>query len=83
MSDQTRDGRRLKLLCVVDEFTRECLALEVRRIFRAKDGLVVLAMIIALRGAPAHLRSDNGPEIVALVVQAWLKAHALRSESVV
>jgi len=77
VSDQTSDGRRLKFLCVVDEFTRECLALEVRRSFRAKDVIAVLAGLIALRGAPAHLRSDNGPEFVAKAVQAWLKSHAV------
>jgi transposase InsO family protein len=52
VSDQTSDGRRLKLLCVVDEFTRECLALEVRQSFRPKDVIVVLAMLTAQRGAP-------------------------------
>lgn len=77
VSDQTTDGRRLRFLCVVDEFTRECLALEVRRSFRAKDVIVVLASLIAQRGAPAHLRSDNGPEFVAQAVQAWLNAHAV------
>ena len=73
VSDQTREGRRLKYLCVVDECTRECLALAVRRSFRAKEVLAVLAGLIAQRGAPAHLRSDNGPEFVAKAVQAWLK----------
>jgi transposase InsO family protein len=77
VSDQTSDGRRLKFLCVVDEFTRECLALEVGRSFRAKDVIAVLAGLIAQRGAPAHLRSDNGPEFVAKAVRAWLKAHAV------
>lgn len=77
VSDQTSEGRRLKLLCVVDEFTRECLALEVRRSFRAKDVIAVLMALIALRGAPVHLRSDNGPEFVAQAVQAWLKAQAV------
>jgi transposase InsO family protein len=77
VSDQTNDGRRLRFLCVVDEFTRECLALEVRRSFRGKDVIAVLAGLVALRGAPAHLRSDNGPEFVAKAVQVWLKAHAV------
>ena len=67
----------MKFLCVVDEFTRECLALEVRRSFRAKDVIAVLAVLIAQRGVPAHLRSDNGPEFVALAVQAWLKVRAI------
>ncbi len=77
VSDQTMDGRRLKFLCVVDEFTRECLALEVRRNFRAREVIVVLAGLIAQRGSPAHLRSDNGPEFVAQAVQDWLKAQAV------
>ena len=75
VSDQTREGRRLKYLCVVDEYTRECLALAVGRSFRAKEVIAVLAGLIAQRGAPAHLRSDNGPEFVAVAVQAWLKEH--------
>jgi len=77
VSDQTSDGRRLKFLCVVDEFTRECLALEVRRSFCGKAVIAVLAGLIAQRGAPAHLRSDNGPEFVAQAVQVWLKAQAV------
>ncbi len=77
VSDQTTDGRRLKFLCVVDEFTRECLALAVRRSFRAKDVIAVLAGLIGQRGCPAHLRSDNGPEFVAKAVQAWLKGNAI------
>jgi putative transposase len=77
VSDQTSDGRRLKFLCVVDEFTRECLALEVRRSFRAAEVITVLAALRAQRGAPAHLRSDNGPEFVARAVQVWLKAQAI------
>ncbi|HPY30160.1 MAG TPA: integrase core domain-containing protein [Verrucomicrobiota bacterium] len=75
--DPTREGRRLKFLCVVDELTREGLALAGRRRFRAKDGIGVLAELIAQRGVPAHLRSDNGPEFVALAVPAWLKANAI------
>jgi transposase InsO family protein len=77
VSDQTTDGRRLKFLCVVDEFTRECLALEVGRSFRAREVIAVLVGLIAQRGAPAHLRSDNGPEFVAQAVQVWLKANAI------
>lgn len=77
VSDQTSDGRRLKFLCVVDEFTRECLALEVGRRFRAQEVIAVLVGLIALRGAPEHLRSDNGPEFVAQAVQAWLKDHTI------
>jgi putative transposase len=70
--DQTADGRRLKLLPVVDEYTRECLALEVQRRMEAQDVIGVLEYLFAVRGAPAYLRSDNGPEFVARRVQAWL-----------
>jgi putative transposase len=70
--DQTEDGRRLKLLAVVDEFTRECLTLEVERCMEATDVIGVLEYLFALRGAPQYLRSDNGPEFVARRIQAWL-----------
>lgn len=77
VSDETRDGRRLKFLVVEDEFTRECLAIEVRRSFRACDVRRVLEGLIAERGAPAHLRSDNGPEFIAKELQAWLAGQAM------
>jgi len=70
--DRTDDGRRLKFLTVVDEFTRECLALPVARRFTAQDVIAVLAELVAERGAPAFIRSDNGPEFIALAVRAWL-----------
>ena len=70
--DQTEDGRRLKLLPVVDEFTRECLTLEVARHMEAQDVIGVLEYLFALRGAPGYLRSDNGPEFVAQRIKAWL-----------
>ena len=72
--DQTSDGRRLKLLPVVDEFTRECLAIEVERRLTARDVVATLAYLFELRGAPAFVRSDNGPEFVAGAVRAWLEA---------
>ena len=71
--DQTADGRRLKLLPVVDEFTRECLAIEVERRLTARDVVATLKYLFELRGAPAFVRSDNGPEFVAGAVKAWLK----------
>jgi transposase InsO family protein len=70
--DQTADGRRLKLLAVVDEFTRECLTLEVERRMEAQDVMGVLEALFAVRGTPRHLRSDNGPEFVSRRIQAWL-----------
>ena len=73
LTDRTEDGRQLKLLVVIDEFTRECLAIEVGRTFTARDVILTLQYLFALRGAPRHLRSDNGPEFVAQKVQSWLK----------
>ena len=71
--DETSDGRRLKLLPVVDEFTRECLAIEVERRFTAADVVATLRYLFELRGPPRFVRSDNGPEFVAQAVKAWLK----------
>jgi putative transposase len=61
----------------VDEFTRECLALEVRPSFRAQEVIGVLPELVGRRVVPAHLRSDNGPEFVAKAVEAWLEARAI------
>jgi transposase InsO family protein len=74
VTDQTSDGRRLKLLPVVDEFTRECLAIEAERSLTAGDVVNTLRYLFELRGAPKYIRSDNGPEFVADAVKAWLKA---------
>jgi transposase InsO family protein len=70
--DQTSDGKRLKLLPVVDEFTRECLAIEAERHFTAGDVVATLKYLFELRGAPAFIRSDNGPEFVARIVREWI-----------
>jgi putative transposase len=71
--DQTSDGRRLKILVVVDEYTRECLALEVERCMEAVDVIEVLRKIIAMRGAPENIRSDNGGEFIAEAVREYLE----------
>lgn len=72
IEDRTEDGRRLKLLPIVDEFTRECLTIEVERNMTAQDVMATLRYLFELRGAPAYLRSDNGPEFIAQAVRAWL-----------
>jgi transposase InsO family protein len=72
VAGQTEDGRMLRFLSVVDEFTRESLALEVERSMGAAEVVAVLAMLIAERGAPELLRSDNGGEFIARSVQRWL-----------
>jgi transposase InsO family protein len=72
--DRTEDGRPLKWLSVVDEFTRECLALEARRSFKSDDVLDVLSELFVVRGVPKHIRSDNGPEFIAKAIRAWLES---------
>lgn len=71
VSDRTADGRPLRMLVVLDEFTRECLAIEVGRSCRGEDVAAVLDELTAIRGAPGHLRSDNGPEFVSKAVKRW------------
>ncbi|NQY41717.1 MAG: IS3 family transposase [Henriciella sp.] len=69
---RTTDGRPLRMLVVVDEYTRECLAIDVARTLRSDDVLERLAWLMATRGVPGHLRSDNGPEFTATAVRNWL-----------
>jgi putative transposase len=72
VADRTEDGRQLKMLVVIDEFTRESLAIEVARSFRAKQVVEVLQYVFSVRGTPEFIRSDNGPEFVAREVRRWL-----------
>lgn len=70
--DRTRDGRTLKLMVVMDEFTRRCLAIHVARRIRSKEALEVFAELMTRHGVPEHVRSDNGPEMVAEELRNWL-----------
>ena len=70
--DRTQDGRPLKWFTLIDEFTRECLALEVARGMTGSIVTAILAEVIRQRGAPKHIRSDNGPEFIAKCVRAWM-----------
>ena len=70
--DRTADGRPLRILAIVDEYTRECLSLDVARRLRSDDILARLAQLFVERGPPTYLRSDNGPEFTATVVREWL-----------
>jgi putative transposase len=72
--DRDERGRPLKWLSIVDEFTRECLALEVGRSFKSADVLDVLRELFIIRGVPAHIRSDNGPELIAVAIRGFLEA---------
>ena len=69
--DATEDGRELKFLNVVDEFTREALAIEVERSIDAEETVAVLKRLATERGAPANIRADNGPELTAAVLREW------------
>lgn len=71
--DRDENGRPLKWFSVVDEHTRECLALEVERSMTARDVIDVLAQVILIRGAPLHIRSDNGPEFIASAMRRHLE----------
>ena len=70
--DYTTNGTQLKWLTVVDEFTRECVALKVSRSIKADDVINTLCELIAARGVPNHIRSDNGPEFIAKAIGKWL-----------
>jgi transposase InsO family protein len=69
--ERTQDGRPLKMLTVVDEYTRECLAIAVHRRLRSQDVQEILAELFLLRGCPTHIRSDNGPEFIARMLRQW------------
>ena len=69
---RTHDGRKFRILAIIDEASRECVALLVARRIRSADVLAILAQLFILRGPPAHIRSDNGPEFIATAVKGWL-----------
>jgi len=70
--DRTDDGRSIKILTVIDEFSRECLAILADRHIKADDVLYCLADLFIEHGVPEHIRSDNGPEFTAKAVRNWL-----------
>jgi transposase InsO family protein len=76
---RTHDGRKFRMLNVLDEFTRECLAIRVDRKLKAADVIDVLSDLFILRGVPAHIRSDNGPEFIAKSVQSWIASVGART----
>ena len=72
MVSRTADGRAFKLLTILDEYTRECLAIAVQRRITSQDVIDHLFDLLVLRGIPEHIRSDNGPEFTAREVRRWL-----------
>jgi putative transposase len=77
--DLTEDGRRLKMMPVVDEYTRECLSIDVERSITAEDVVDTLASLFRSRGEPAFIRSDNGPEFIAKAVKQWLDLSGVKT----
>jgi putative transposase len=65
VEDRTYDGRKFRMLCVIDEFTREALTIRVKRRLNSTDVLETLADLMILRRPPDYIRSDNGPEFIA------------------
>ncbi len=72
VEDRTHDGRKFRMLNIIDEYTRRCLAIVVRRRFTAGHVVETLADLMTLHGVPEHIRSDQGPEFVARAVQEWI-----------
>ena len=68
----THDGRTLRWLVLIDEYTRECLAIRVARRLGSQEVIERLAEVMLVRGIPEHLRSDNGPEFIAQELRKWL-----------
>lgn len=74
VEDRTHDGRKYRMLCLIDEFTRECLAIRVARRLNGYDVIETLARACLERGSPEHIRSDQGPEFIAKAVRDWIAA---------
>ena len=74
VEDRTHDGRKYRMLNIIDEYTRECIAIRVNRRLKAVDVIDVLSDLFILRGIPRHIRSDNGPEFIARALRDWIAA---------
>jgi transposase InsO family protein len=79
VADRTSDGKGYRMLNIVDEYTRECLAIKVARRLNSMDVVETLADLFVLRGVPAHVRSDQGPEFIAEAVKGWIGAVGART----
>ena len=79
VEDRTHDGRKYRMLNLIDEFTRECLAIRVDRKLNSTDVIDVLSDQFILRGIPGHIRSDHGPEFIARAVREWVAAVGART----
>jgi transposase InsO family protein len=74
VESRTHDGRKFRMLNLIDEFSRECLTIRVARKLNSTDVIDVLADHFILRGVPSHIRSDNGSEFIATAVRDWIRA---------
>lgn len=72
VEDRTTDGKKFRILNIIDEFTRECLCTKVRRRLNSHDVIDALFELFILQGIPEHIRSDNGAEFTAKAVKKWL-----------
>lgn len=79
VEDRTHNGRKFRMLNIIDEFTRECLAIRVNRKLNSVDVIDMLCDLFILRGIPGHIRSDNGPEFIAQAVRDWITAVGART----
>jgi transposase InsO family protein len=79
VEDQTENGSRFRILTLLDEYTRQCLATHAAWSIRAVDAMTVIEAAIGRYGAPEHLRSDNGPEFIAYAIQDWLKGRQIKT----
>ncbi len=79
VEDQTENGTRFRVLTLIDEHTRECLAVHGDWSIRAVDVITVVEAAMARYGMPEHLRSDNGPEFIAYAIQDWLKGRNVKT----
>ena len=79
MLDRTRDGRPLRILTMVDEYTRECLAIDVSRHSNSMAVIERLFELFMFRGTPEYIRSDNGPEFISKAIRRWMKATGVQT----
>jgi len=77
--DLTENGRRLKLMPIIDEYSRECLTTEVERSITAEDVVSTLASLFHSRGEPVFIRPDNAPEFIAKALKEWLETSRVKT----
>lgn len=79
VEDQTENGTRFRILTLIDEYTRQCLAMHAAWSIRAVDAITLIEAAIARYGTPEYLRSDNGPEFIACAIQDWMQARQIKT----